>query len=97
MTKLKPNDVANLKDRSRQTQAWCKATVHDERRIVAFDLGNMVAILDDGQDIPITNMIDEDREETTDTDEAFSLVAGPCAAGMWYAFFRDQFVAADAH
>ena len=42
-----------------------------------------VAIMEDGQELPVTNMFDGFGEETDDVDDAVSCVAGPDADGMW--------------
>lgn len=42
----------------------------------AINRFGMVALLDDGTTVPITNLFDADGEETDDPDEAVTFVAG---------------------
>jgi len=41
-------------------------------------------MLTDGQIIPITNLLDEDGDETGDLNEARAFVAGPDSSGKWH-------------
>lgn len=42
-----------------------------------------IAITEDGQSLPITNLIDSNGDECDDVDEAVTCVAGPDKDGMW--------------
>lgn len=44
--------------------------------VSAFSLSDRLCILDDGKRLTITNMIDEDGEETNDVDKCAVFVAG---------------------
>ena len=43
-----------------------------------------IAILSDGQELPITNWIDADGDECAPAD-AVACACGPCKKGKWYA------------
>lgn len=43
-----------------------------------------IAVMEDGQILPVTNLYDVDGEETEDVTCAVSCVVGPDAAGFWY-------------
>ena len=56
--------------------------------IASVDLESMVAYTDDGQRLPVTNLMDADGEDLQEpTSGVLRVVAGPCAAGKWYGFF----------
>ena len=42
-----------------------------------------VAVTEDGQELPVTNMFDGDGDETDDVDAAVTCVAGPDKDGLW--------------
>lgn len=42
-----------------------------------------IILLIDDESVPITNMYDEDGDEVTEWEEAFTFVAGPFADGHW--------------
>lgn len=50
---------------------------------VVLDLTAMVVMVEDGQTIPVTNMLDADGDETDDPMEAVVVVAGPDSTGHW--------------
>lgn len=53
--------------------------------IEAINLRQGKALLDDGQVIPITTMMDSEGEDTLCPRAAKAIVAGPCKDGRWYA------------
>lgn len=42
-----------------------------------------ITLLLDGEAIPVTNLFDEDGDEVTEWEEAFTFVAGPLPDGTW--------------
>lgn len=52
-------------------------------QIVAIHLRQRLAMLDDGQQVGITNLFDCDGDDTDNLDEAVALVAGPTSCGQW--------------
>ncbi len=61
------------------------ACVHRQRR---------EAVTEDGQVLPITNMIDRFGDDTDDVDDAVTCVAGPDRDGRWLTIVFDQFTSA---
>lgn len=56
--------------------------------------GRALAILSDGQEVPITNWFDAGGDETEDGNAAASCVCGPDFDGRWYAVDLSQFTGA---
>ena len=54
--------------------------------------GRRIALLSDGQDVPITNWLNAEGE--CDPDEAMFCVCGPCLGGNWYCVDLQEFDAA---
>lgn len=52
--------------------------------LCSVSLGQRLAMLTDGQIIPITNMLDCDGDDTDEPSEARAFVAGPDANGKWH-------------
>jgi len=50
-----------------------------------LSLPERLVILDNGCRLPITNMLDEFGDETSDIKECCSIVAGPMQDGQWLA------------
>jgi hypothetical protein len=50
---------------------------------VYFRDGNVTAVLETGEALPVTNMIGSDGEECEDFAHAVVVVAGPDKDGMW--------------
>lgn len=48
-----------------------------------------IAILSDGQEVPITNWLDADGE--SDQEHATACVCGPCFDGKWYSVDLKQY------
>lgn len=42
-----------------------------------------IAIMEDGQVLPVTHLFDKFGEDTEDEDEAVACAAGPDSGGMW--------------
>jgi hypothetical protein len=63
--------------------------VNQKKHIVAINFSKNIAMLDDGQYIPITNWYDGDDEVSPD--EAAACVAGPCKDDQWYAADLSEF------
>ena len=59
-------------------------------RVVAFSLTGKWAELDDGQQVPLTNMFDTDGEETDDPDQCDKFVAGSDAT-RWFVHLVSDF------
>lgn len=55
-----------------------------------------VAVLDNGERLPITNWFDFDGDEC-DPDDAVSVVAGPDRDGFWYAIDLFEFEPIQVH
>lgn len=52
--------------------------------IQAVQLRQRLAMLSDGQVVPIVSMLDFEGEDTEEPHEAKAVVAGPCSCGRWY-------------
>ncbi len=50
----------------------------------------------EGDLIPITNLFNEQGEEVTDIDQAFTFVAGPLPDGQWLSDRLDQYIIYEA-
>lgn len=61
-----------------------------ELRVVSFDLNGRLAWLNDGRQVPITNMFDEEREDTDDPESVFSFVAGSDDI-CWFGCFMSEY------
>lgn len=62
-------------------------TGRDVPEVVSINLGRRRAVLDTGEEIPITDLIDAAGEETDDEGEAVMAVAGPYGPRQrWIAF-----------
>ena len=59
--------------------------------IVAVNVERRIAILDDGTQIPVTNLLDADGDEALDPLEATAFVAGPGPQGQWFAAKFEDF------
>lgn len=68
-----------------------------DRDIVAVNVGTKLVITNDGETLPITNMIDEFGEDCFDDDEAVSIVAGPDKEGFWWSINLEDYISKDAH
>lgn len=62
---------------------------HTTDDISKIDFPKMVIVLDGGCELPITNMFDEDNDNTDDPEEACVLVAG--AANVWFSLWIEDF------
>lgn len=51
--------------------------------VACVNRSERVAITEDGQSLPITNLFDSYGEECDNVDEAVTAVAGPDKNGMW--------------
>ena len=51
--------------------------------ISAVNVSERIAVTEDGQHLPITNLMDEWGDETEDSGKAVFCVAGPDRHGMW--------------
>lgn len=51
--------------------------------VEAINVADRLALLTDGRVVPITNLLDADGDETSDTAAAVGFVAG--ATGQWFA------------
>ena len=51
-----------------------------------FDFDEMVVMLDNGERIPITNLMGAGGVDVTDPTKAYALVAGPTKDDMWLTF-----------
>lgn len=60
--------------------------------VEAINRGRELAVLSDGQAIPVAAWLDQEGETIPDT--ALAAVCGPCAAGHWYAVALSEFTAA---
>ena len=54
-------------------------------RITTFSLAQMWAQTNEGEVVPITVMLDEFNEETTEKDECETFTCGPLENGKWFA------------
>lgn len=59
---------------------------YDPEENGALDFEDMVVVLDTGERVPISNMVDGTGEPTEDPVDAVSLVAGPTKSGQWLVF-----------
>lgn len=57
--------------------------------IIAYNLHDRTAVADDGTVVAITNLIDEDGDETDDLDEAVVFVCGNDTIGWFSEAFAD--------
>lgn len=58
--------------------------------VAAVNLADRIAILDNDEVVPITDLYDQAGDETDDEEIACAAVAGPSALGLWYAIdFRN--------
>lgn len=51
--------------------------------VSAISLEELLVLLESGECIPITRMVDIDGDETDDIDFAIAVVAGPTSDGQW--------------
>jgi len=81
MSDLTPAEKAGLRANSQRV-----GRVFHERdaRVVAFSLVGMWATLDNGAQVPVTNMFDAAGQDTEDPDLCVTFVAGSDAE-KWYA------------
>lgn len=61
----------------------------DEKLACVLDLAAMVVLFEDGQTLPVTNMLDADGDETEDAIAAVVVVAGPDRQGYWLTITLD--------
>lgn len=59
--------------------------------VVAVNLTQRIAVLDDGTQLPVTDLLDRDGRHTDDVEEAAAFVAGPWN-GMWFGCGMGDFV-----
>lgn len=64
--------------------------------VEAVSRAGAVAVLDNGERLPITNWFDLDGDEC-EPDDAISVVAGPDRNGFWYAIDLEQFQPIQVH
>ena len=58
--------------------------------VACISRSRMVAVTEDGQELPITNLFDQFGDDCADVDEAVSCVAGPDRDGLWLSIdFRE--------
>ena len=60
----------------------------NEAGVAYVDMDRMLVVLDTGEKCAITNMIDDDRDETLDPDEAVALVFRIDSSNQWGACER---------
>lgn len=46
--------------------------------------GKRIAVMEDGQVLPVTHLFDRFGDDTDDDNEAVACVAGPDSAGAWF-------------
>lgn len=51
--------------------------------IATINLARRIAITEDGQQLPVTDMFDEFGDDCDDIEECVVCVAGPDSTGMW--------------
>lgn len=59
--------------------------------VQAVNLPGRMALLTDGQQLHITNLIDDDGDDTDDEADAVCAVAGPDSLGQWWSIDLRQF------
>lgn len=66
-------------------------------QVTAFNRTKGLALLSDGQTIPVTNWIGADGDECGPADDPVTAVAGPSQDGKWFALALADFDTAPTH
>lgn len=64
-------------------------TVPTTDDIAKIDFSKMVFLMDDGSELPIVSMFDEDNNKTSDPEEACALIAG--MENVWFSLYVEDF------
>lgn len=66
-------------------------------QLCSVQLVQRLAMLDDGQIIPVTQLFDDEGDETDSPAEARSFVAGPDSLGYWHTDSLEEYGFATPH
>lgn len=66
-------------------------TEHEDVYVEAVNLEKRLALMSDGEVLPIIKLINIEGKECDDPEDAFGAVAGPDANGKWAAIMLQEF------